>query len=343
MYRKDILILVLMALLAPTASARDSHVGAGSAIVPAYTTRAEEVAPGGEVRILTCVTNDNPHALRDIERGDSFTLAFGGGDVLGCDGLDVHSPDGGFLDGSFICSVDGPQVTITRTGVTTRWLPGDQVCAVLRYLAPDKSVSVRCSYDVSNEGAYAPPMPHYLVLGVGDELGSRGPEGAVGPPGPTGPAGPAGPAAAGARSMWTSTGSVAAVGLQPPVTIPGLEGNVVVGSGSSLLITIDAMSYGCVESLGDTHFNPQLLLLLDDTVVARRDIAVENPLVTVNPSLFKHPLNISWLSPPLVAGSHAISVKLQNTTDDFTNRTLCVGSAVDDGKQARLLAIELRP
>lgn len=340
---------IVLALVATSVAAgtlaRDSHVGIGSAIVPAFNIRAEALEPGAEVRMLACVTNDNPHSRREIVTGDAFSFTFGGGTVLACESVQVHSSDGTFADGEFACDVDGATVTIRRTGGTEPWPAGDQACAVLRFRAPDRSASVRCAIEVANEGAYAPPMPHYLVLGVGDQLGIVGPEGPAGPQGAAGPQGeqgPPGPSFAGARQMWVSTDRVSARGATPPVLVPGLTGTIDVQQDSNVLVLLDVLAIGCDINWGSAPASTRLLLEVDGEVVASRDFPVDELTPIAFPETDRKSLHLSWLSPPLDAGSHVLAAKVRIMSEALNVWSDCVGSATDDGRQARMVAIELR-
>jgi hypothetical protein len=331
--------------------ARDNHTGEGGAIVPAFTVRHDAMRPDEDVELVCCVTNDNGHSSHHLATGDAFRFEFRDGTLGTCHALEVFSPSETLADEDFACSLADGVLVLTYLGPESPWPLGDMACARIGYHSGAASSTVLASYRVTSNGAYAPPQPSAIPLSVARDIGSvgpRGPEGAVGPVGPTGPAGPTGPpgpAAAGARVLVESTGAIRAADCDDPVLVPGLEAEIAITPGATLLVALDVYQHSLCEPPGGfSHSLGTMAVEVDGTRVATRILDLTRGGGSSGGGTEDQSVPIVWLSGPLAGGTHVVRVTIVNdeSCHPFDNRlTDCVGSGADDGRVARLVVVEL--
>lgn len=329
----------LFALSAAPSLARDNHTGQGSAITPQFSVQRDTLVPDGDAVLLACVTNANRHSGREVERSDAFTFEFGGGTLGACTWAGLVDFGGETLSGgSFACEVDERDLTLRWDGPTVEWPFGVAVCAKVRFRAPSGPFVVATSYEVGNEGAFAPPQPSTLMIGVDGDLGVEG---------PVGPQGPPGESAVGQVALAQSTEYVFATQGEPAVAIPGLEIDVVVEAGSRLAIDVDSstrMGETLCWSPGTSSFFTvpgALILELDGARVASRQYSTPN-FVYMPPD--SPGQAISWLTDALPPGSHRVRVLLEADAGIYGHlgKTPCIGGPTGSSREARLRVIELK-
>lgn len=351
---------MILASCAMPAGARDTGGSAGASIELAFSIEPRAMRPAEPVTLLLCVHSDGQRSSRRVEAGDAFTFSFGDGSVGDCGPVSVFSPGGAFTAGDFACTSTPDSVTLTYQGAGSAWPIGEAACAQIAYVSGPGPSTVATSQQVGNAGAFAPQEPSAILLSVGAEIGTvgpMGPEGAVGPTGAMGPAGPVGPegpagpegaigpvgpagpsaGAIGGREMRTSTWFIAPSEDDGVVLIPGMDLDISIEEGSQLLILVDVPArdqFAC--ALASNH-EGELILEVDGDVVIRRHV----PRIVGAAREF--PLNLTWLSESLPAGSHEVRLLAKNLDDTSgSGRTRCFGS-MNEEAQARLVVLEVRP
>jgi hypothetical protein len=342
------LSVAFLHLMPACSAAREQPPGVGAAISPAFSLQHAAMRPDEDVTLVACVVNTNARARHPVQAGDAFTFELFGGTFAACHQLSVISPDGTFAPSDFSCAVELDRLTITCVGEASPWPAGHGSCVEVAYRSSAISASILTSVQAERNGSYAPPEPHVVLLHVSPEIGSVGPPGPAGPVGPQGadgvpgPQGPPGPAAAGARLLLRSTAAVHGIECEPPVTVRVIEGTVSVAGGLSLLLQFDGYLYtSCVDpSIGIPRDDGLVELLVDDVPVTTRFV----PLSNFSLADTKGVVAVTWLTGPLMAGTHTVRATYRDYVCEVPGRfaTACLGAAEGDPAEARLVVVELR-
>lgn len=148
----------------------------------------------------------------------------------------------------------------------------------------------------------------------------------------------------GVSDFAASTGAAIAVEGGPPVVIPGLERIIDVEQDSKLLIALDVREWSQL-----VHTCPgwvdgrrgEIELELDGAVVATREFFGDFGNLS---NVLSHTL--VWLSEPLPEGQHAVRALIHAAPDDADatagETTSCFGTDTSDGRQARIVLLEVR-
>lgn len=335
--RHGAFVLVVMVLATPALAAPADPGGLGSALQPMFSVQHAAMRPGETVTLVACVVQQNPDASRTVEPGDAFELRFLGGTLGSCDAVSVLDPSASFADADWQCDVAGSSLTMTYVGTTPKsWSPGNGACAELLYMAPDRPTSALTSLHVRRPASYRPPTSAALLLSVSVDIGSVGPQGERGPEGPTGPQGPRGIPMAGNVATAEATGLVQTT-CDREAVIPGLDLTIDMSAGSRLSVDVQAHHAGD-SAVCNNAGNPGVLHVeLDGVVVASRpsDFA---------PSAGGTQSDLSWISPPLTAGTHRVRILIRCFgPETWSTRTDCYGTRTDDYPfVSRLNLVELR-
>jgi len=150
----------------------------------------------------------------------------------------------------------------------------------------------------------------------------------------------------GVAEFAVTTGTVVAVEGGPSVTIPGLERNITVSEGSNLHVQVDLREWGlfvhggCPGYVGGALSQHEIAIEINGLPVASREFFgdfgnLSNVLG----------LSIVWLSTPLAAGEYQVRVVVVPGPDDGDSNpgetTSCLGSSENDGRQGRMVIMEL--
>lgn len=307
--------LVLLALsLALGVSARDRGQAAGNAIAPRLTLVGGPVAASAAVSLRACITNDQPFSNAQLATGDALRLTLSDGMLLEC-ALEPSSPGVGD-DADWTCVIEGQSIELTYLGAPRAWAAEELRCLRIGWMAPSATTTLRFESQPVVSGRMAPAAPATLVVPIGVTSGGGG--------------------GVGAGVHLRSTSCEPAVGGEPPMVIPGLDTTLEVSAGSQVAAWIDAYAFDASWGAGGINW---LVLLVDGTVVSRR------PLVywgwwgsTLDWGL---PAHLSFVTPPLTAGSHRIQAGIENEGPPGS-LSYCVGSFNID-RASFLTLVEIRP